>query len=475
MKYYLILLLLANLALLSYAETKACYNCKLVIHNLWRFMRAEQFSSIGITIGIFFCKIGGGSEGLCQYFVHDVFGDMYGAVMDKLLNATYDCTSIGLCNEYKIIKKSVNTFQKQVLHSKPPIVNHMRKQNRRTIRIAQIGDIHMDPYYMENKSVECRHMSCCRIDSGPPKNEQDKSGYWGTVGNCDIPSRTVQSAIDYMANVVKPDLILWLGDTVYGDSENITREKTVDVLKEVTSIFKETFKKSGNPSIPIYPILGNHEAYPADFFDFMYIQNESWILKPTAEIWKEWIGEKGLQDYMKGGYYTTLVPNAPKLRIIGLNSLLYEINNFFTTPNASDPAQQIEWLEKTLAKAEKDHESVLMLAHVPTCCDRAARGSSLRLQALIERYSNIIKGVFGGHYHRDFVRVLKNFEDDTPFELEFVTPSLSTREIVNPAFTVINYDRDNYEIIEVEKHMICLLYTSPSPRDLSTSRMPSSA
>ena len=25
------------------------------------------------------------------------------------------------------------------------------------------------------------------------------------------------------------------------------------------------------------------------------------------------------------------------------------------------------------------------------------------------------------------------------------------------------------------KHMVCLLYTSPSPRDLSTSRMPSSA
>ena len=27
----------------------------------------------------------------------------------------------------------------------------------------------------------------------------------------------------------------------------------------------------------------------------------------------------------------------------------------------------------------------------------------------------------------------------------------------------------------VEQHEVCLLYTSPSPRDLSTSRMPSSA
>ena len=28
---------------------------------------------------------------------------------------------------------------------------------------------------------------------------------------------------------------------------------------------------------------------------------------------------------------------------------------------------------------------------------------------------------------------------------------------------------------EITRHMVCLLYTSPSPRDLSTSRMPSSA
>ena len=32
-----------------------------------------------------------------------------------------------------------------------------------------------------------------------------------------------------------------------------------------------------------------------------------------------------------------------------------------------------------------------------------------------------------------------------------------------------------YELVEVLNGWICLLYTSPSPRDLSTSRMPSSA
>ena len=31
------------------------------------------------------------------------------------------------------------------------------------------------------------------------------------------------------------------------------------------------------------------------------------------------------------------------------------------------------------------------------------------------------------------------------------------------------------EFLDVSRNQICLLYTSPSPRDLSTSRMPSSA
>ena len=36
-------------------------------------------------------------------------------------------------------------------------------------------------------------------------------------------------------------------------------------------------------------------------------------------------------------------------------------------------------------------------------------------------------------------------------------------------------DGENYYFISDEKFKDCLLYTSPSPRDLSTSRMPSSA
>ena len=49
---------------------------------------------------------------------------------------------------------------------------------------------------------------------------------------------------------------------------------------------------------------------------------------------------------------------------------------------------------------------------------------------------------------------------------------LETAEI----FTMVMSGRINKTIVRMlQKNGICLLYTSPSPRDLSTSRMPSSA
>ena len=49
-----------------------------------------------------------------------------------------------------------------------------------------------------------------------------------------------------------------------------------------------------------------------------------------------------------------------------------------------------------------------------------------------------------------------------------------TPKISNDYFPFLQAFTDNWEVIQAEARD-CLLYTSPSPRDLSTSRMPSSA
>ena len=48
----------------------------------------------------------------------------------------------------------------------------------------------------------------------------------------------------------------------------------------------------------------------------------------------------------------------------------------------------------------------------------------------------------------------------------FFDPAVATKELIDEVYETVN---DNGKVIS------CLLYTSPSPRDLSTSRMPSSA
>ena len=54
----------------------------------------------------------------------------------------------------------------------------------------------------------------------------------------------------------------------------------------------------------------------------------------------------------------------------------------------------------------------------------------------------------------------------------------SEEEVLNITNNIkeLQFDVEKYKEIEVNLNsQICLLYTSPSPRDLSTSRMPSSA
>ena len=54
--------------------------------------------------------------------------------------------------------------------------------------------------------------------------------------------------------------------------------------------------------------------------------------------------------------------------------------------------------------------------------------------------------------------------------------SLAAKLITTPKFSVESLTKNYTEqIMDISSKKFCLLYTSPSPRDLSTSRMPSSA
>ena len=59
-----------------------------------------------------------------------------------------------------------------------------------------------------------------------------------------------------------------------------------------------------------------------------------------------------------------------------------------------------------------------------------------------------------------------------------VVKTWARASMISPDFvghTVAVHNGNKFIPVYVTENMVCLLYTSPSPRDLSTSRMPSSA
>ena len=81
-------------------------------------------------------------------------------------------------------------------------------------------------------------------------------------------------------------------------------------------------------------------------------------------------------------------------------------------------------------------------------------------------------GVFEEAYQDSYLPFLEVFEPYTDLKISLHTsgPLMQWLQTNHP-----DYLNRLAQLVEAGRIEICLLYTSPSPRDLSTSRMPSSA
>ena len=77
---------------------------------------------------------------------------------------------------------------------------------------------------------------------------------------------------------------------------------------------------------------------------------------------------------------------------------------------------------------------------------------------------------------RDDKGNLKTVTDSTPI-IRRLEDEFEARSVIpeDPALSFLNYLLEDFGDEWVTKYMFCLLYTSPSPRDATLSRMPSSA
>ncbi len=257
---------------------------------------------------------------------------------------------------------------------------------------------------------------------------------------------------------------MWTGDAPSHSVWDSSDHEATDVILFFTLLMKDKF----NYTIPIYPAIGNHEFYPVDLFDpFDEVKNEK-ALNITAELWKDWIGEEAYKLYIKRGYYTTKHLNT-NFRIVSLNTMDCDVMNFNIIKNPTDPNGQFKWLESVLRQAENDNEIVYLIGHIPPGDGTYTSECSKRYNALIDRFSNIIRGQFYGHTHLDEFRTVHEYFNYTNVVgIINIAPSLTTYSEKSPQFRVYMVDDDSKVILDYDQYYLNITKANLNPDETPT-------
>ena len=105
--------------------------------------------------------------------------------------------------------------------------------------------------------THCGLPLCCRKTSGAPKSKETTSGKWGDY-QCDLNPLTLQNLVEFVSEEIKPDAVLWGGDSIPHDVAAQTFDEVIEFMTKTTSIFTEGLEWSTK----IYPTIGNHDTFP---------------------------------------------------------------------------------------------------------------------------------------------------------------------------------------------------------------------
>lgn len=83
------------------------------------------------------------------------------------------------------------------------------------------------------------------------------------------------------------------------------------------------------PNLKIFPIMGNHESFPCNVYDYES-QREKDLKARLSKAWEYWIGAEAAKQFKENGFYSTVITKGDqKLRIIAINTQAGNPGNFF--------------------------------------------------------------------------------------------------------------------------------------------------
>lgn len=361
-------------------------------------------------------------------------------------------------------------------------------------RFLVISDFHFDPFDGLD-AAQFRKLAGAALEDWPAILASQPRAAYGR----DAPDSLVESSlVDASRQLAGPDFILCPGDFLAhswqvkydrlaarprGQDPGAYRAFTANVLRYLAARVQRTF-----PTTPFLSVLGNDDS---DCGDYM-IEPASPFLSTFAEIWDSRLhaglhtgsgtpNHAGFQaEFAPGGYYSIRLPRLRNHRLIALNSVYFstQYQNACGSAAATPALDELRWLEEALVAAERAHERVWLLMHIPPGIDvystaRAAgdaRGFwqpelTAKFVQLIERFQSTIQLAIAGHTHMDDFRLLA-LEGKTLL-LTKVVPAVSPIFGNNPGYQIFEYDRETGVVQNYETHFLPL-NAADQPADSAT-------
>ena len=109
--------------------------------------------------------------------------------------------------------------------------------------------------------------------------------------------------------------------------------------------------------------------------------------------------------------------------------------NVYLWAQMSDPGDQLVWLENVLKEMQQNGEVAVLIGHVPPASFDCLSEWSKRYNALLERYQDVVRVSFFGHYHIETFNNMRSWESDKSFGVSHWSSSLTTySEVLTPAY-----------------------------------------
>ena len=431
------------------ADFVECEACRLVIATLQDYLKQKQHWTEAVDIGVEVClSLGKYTKGVCEGAVNENAMIAVDSVINRIIDPDFLCKELEFCTGPEYVYENFTQWVSDVMASKP-VTPRPKPTGRSSYKFAQMSDIHLDFFYKPGTQNDCDLPVCCRNGTGT-------AGEWGDY-NCDLPVKTFEAALQQL-QPMSPDFIIVTGDMPPHDIWNQSDSYNMAYQSVASSLLKQYF-----PTTPVYAILGNHACFPVNQFDYeSNSESEKWLLDGFAEHWGWWLDQEAIDSFRKTGTYAMLHKDT-NLRMIGLNTQACNNQNFFLWVNSTDPGGEIRWLWETLLAAEKNGEMVYMFGHYYLAYSGCLKYWSYHMNALIDRFENIIAGMYFGHSHADSFHVHRGVYTNKPTAVHYVDPSITTYTNRNPSFRVYEADTDTKLITDYTEYRINLPSANINP------------